>query len=163
MAQQTPAPRMLRGDEAQLFRDYEKPLRAAVRYRANVPEAIVDDACSYAWLQLCRCQPDRTAAFAWLRTVAIREAWRLARRERRERMLVDPTEPAADQLDHQLRVHCALRALAELPERQRRILTLLISGLSYAEIAQRTGTSCRTVDRQLGRARRHLRLVRDAD
>src|SRR3954451_16609261 len=40
-----------------------------------------------AWLHLLRHQPDRTNIFAWLRTVAIRETWRLAERERRETRL----------------------------------------------------------------------------
>jgi RNA polymerase sigma factor (sigma-70 family) len=51
----------------------------------------------------------------------------------------------------------ALRALAELPERQAHLLARQAAGLSYDEIAAETGDSRRTVDRQLGRARAQIR------
>lgn len=57
-------------------------------------EALIEDACAFAWMQLVGCQPERATAFAWLRTVAIREAWRLSRVERREARL---DAPAGDQ------------------------------------------------------------------
>jgi RNA polymerase sigma factor (sigma-70 family) len=155
---------MLRGDEAQLFRDYELALRAAVRHFAHVDDAIVDDACSHAWLQLLRHQPDRDNAFAWLRTVAIREAWRLAEREHRDSRLdalpatrepgTDPVQPAID-------AHEALRALAALPDRQRCYLTLIVSGCSYDEIVRHCQTTTSNVNKHLCRARRHLKAVRD--
>jgi RNA polymerase sigma factor (sigma-70 family) len=166
VAQQVPQARMLRGDEAQLFRNHELPLRAAVRHFAHVDEAIVDDACAHAWLQLMRCQPDRATAFAWLRTVAVREAWRLSKLERRDvRLDAMPSvhDSGRDAVVPSIDAREALRYLAALPHRQRRFLTLQIAGHSRTEIAAHTGATHRTVDRQLARARRHLRLVRDPD
>jgi RNA polymerase sigma factor (sigma-70 family) len=166
VAQQIPQPRMLRGDEAQLFRDHEMPLRAAVRHFARVDETVIDDACAHAWLQLMRCQPDRDRAFAWLRTVAVREAWRLSKLERRDvRLDALPSvhDPGRDALAPSIEARDALRRLAALPHRQRRFLTLQIAGHSRTEIAAQTGATPRTVDRQLARARHHLRLVSDPD
>jgi RNA polymerase sigma factor (sigma-70 family) len=157
---------MLRGDEARLFNDHELPLRAAVRHFARVDEAIVDDACAHAWLQLMRRQPDRDTAFAWLRTVAVREAWRLSKLGRRDvRLDAMPSvhDSGRDTVVPSIEAREALRRLAALPHRQRRFLTLQIAGHSRTEIAAHTGATPRTVDRQLARARRHLRLVRDPD
>jgi RNA polymerase sigma factor (sigma-70 family) len=158
--------RLLRGDEAQLFRDYEIAFKSAVRHHVNAPEPVIEDACSNAWLQLLRTQPDRTNIFAWLRTVAIREAWRLAERERRKttlERLTTHSDPHATPLEQQLAARDALALLAALPDRQRRYLTLLVAGHSRNEISEHTGSTSRMIDRQLTRARRHLRLVRDPD
>jgi hypothetical protein len=87
--QQAPKPRMLRGDEAQLYHDHSAALRAAVRHFAHANDEVVDDACSFAWLQLLRHQPNRGTVFAWLRTVAIREAWRICERDARDRTIED--------------------------------------------------------------------------
>jgi RNA polymerase sigma factor (sigma-70 family) len=155
-------PRMLRGDEAQLFAQHELPLRCAVRRAINASDAVVDDACSFAWLQLLRRQPDRHAVFAWLRTVAIREAWRLAARERRDAPLDDlppSREPRATSVERAHDARAALTTLAALPHRQRSYLTLVVSGCSYDEIARHHGTTQTNVNRHLAAARRHLRAV----
>jgi RNA polymerase sigma factor (sigma-70 family) len=155
---------MLRGDEADLFRTYEVALRAAVRSAVFGDDAIIDDACSFAWLQLLRRQPNRDSVFGWLYTVAVREAWRLHERDARERPLecVPPDrEPHRDEVVLETEAHAALAALASLPQRQRDYLTLLVTGLSYDEIARHHGVTYTTVNRHLARARHHLRLVRD--
>jgi RNA polymerase sigma factor (sigma-70 family) len=164
MAPDVPRLRLLRGDEAQLFRDYEVALKCAVRHNVNAPEQVVEDACSNAWLQLLRYQPGRTNIFAWLRTVAIREAWRAAERERREvklDRLPALRDPHATPLEQQLAARDALALLASLPERQRRYLTLLVAGHSHDEIVRHCRTTQTNVTKHLGRARRHLRLVDD--
>ena len=51
------------------------------------------------------------------------------------------------------------RALAEVPERRRRIFILRWKhGLSYAEIGAQLGISTKTVENQLARVLRHLRV-----
>jgi DNA-directed RNA polymerase specialized sigma24 family protein len=50
----------------------------------------------------------------------------------------------------------ALDTLGALRPRQRRMVGLFASGHSYDEISAATGASWRTVDRQLGRARKRL-------
>ena len=164
MAQSTPIVRMLRGDEAELFRRHEFALKRAVRAAVHAPEACIEDACSFAWLQLLRRQPDRATVFGWLRTVAVHEAWVLAARERRDGHLEefpawDERRPA--EAPPVVEAHTALRLLAELPERQRRYLALLAAGFSYDEIAHRCDATYTNVNKHLARARRHLRLVDD--
>lgn len=165
MAHDIPRARMLRGDEAKLFRDYEVALRCAVRHSVCASEAIVEDACSYAWLQLMRHQPERTSIFAWLRLVAIREGWRLAERQRRDAALDElpaGAGPQATAIDDTVAAREALATLAALPERQRRYLTLVVLGCTYREIVRRYGTTTTNVDKHLRRARRHLKAVRDS-
>jgi DNA-directed RNA polymerase specialized sigma24 family protein len=75
----------LRGDEEQLYRDHHRRLASSVRWAVQADPALIEAACARAWEQLIRHQPQRTERiFAWLRTVAIREASALARREERE-------------------------------------------------------------------------------
>jgi DNA-directed RNA polymerase specialized sigma24 family protein len=95
-----------------------------------------------------RTQPDRHAIFAWLRVVAIREAYRLSAIERRETRLAklradhrDGEHLIADPhtLDDALEALEAFRALASLPARQRVDLTLRLAGHTYEEIRHITG------------------------
>lgn len=162
MAAPPPGPCALRGDETELFAEHDLPLRRAVRWAVSASDATIDDACSFAWLQLLRCQPDRDSVFAWLRRVAIREAWRLSARDRRDApldALVPSQEPQATSLERSHDARQALRTLAALPERQRRYLALLIGGYSYVEIAARHGSSYTNVNKHLVRARGRLRTM----
>jgi RNA polymerase sigma factor (sigma-70 family) len=164
VAHEPPQARMLQGDEAQLYQDHSNPLRAAVRHFVNADDTIIEDACAFAWLQLMRHQPDRgPTLFAWLRTVAIREAWRLYERDTREPSLelFPGLDPGHDALTQQTAARDALRALVALPPKQRDTLALLILGFSYDEIAAHRRVTKTNVNRHLTRARAHLRLVRD--
>lgn len=167
MSQPTPVPHMLRGDEAEVYNTHRLALERAVRRAVIAPAACIEDACSFAWLQFLRLQPDRPTVFAWLRTVAIREAWRLSERERRDGHLEDvpawEERTTGESLRCTTEAHHALHAVAALPDRQRRYLTLLVSGHSYAEIARTTGATHTTVNKHLTRARASLRLAAPAD
>lgn len=157
----TPQPRWLHGDEATLFRSYDAALRIAVRAAVAGPDVHVDDACSHAWLQLMRHQPARDQIFAWLKVVAIRHAWRLNRTEDRDLHLdarpawIDWMFPVDD--DARLRAREALRAVADLPDRQRDYITRQAAGHTYNEIATTTGATRTNVNKHLVKARRHLR------
>jgi DNA-directed RNA polymerase specialized sigma24 family protein len=52
--------------------------------------------------------------------------------------------------------------LGRLPERQRRIVFLRLCGFMTPDIGRMTRNTPRTIDRQLGRARRTLRELRRA-
>lgn len=157
------------GDESELFRAHHEALVQRVHRSLRVPHAVAEDACSIAWIQLLRTQPDRTSVFGWLCVVATREAIRLCDRERRALPLesLSPGEraiPAArpfgsDLADDLVSTRHALEALAGLPERQREAFARLLAGYSHAEIAAATGASRRTVERLLVRARARLRQV----
>jgi DNA-directed RNA polymerase specialized sigma24 family protein len=160
MAPTTNQPVVLSGDEDQLYRTHAGKLRGVVRMKINTSDDIIDDACAFAWMQLLRCQPRRDTLFAWLRTVATREALRLDRIERRH------TAADLGRLDHpSLRDHRtdpqaqdelidALITLASLEDRQRMTLGLYALGFRHKDISEITSETARTVARLMLRARR---------
>lgn len=159
-----------RGDEDQLFRRHHHDLQRTVARAVTAPPELIEDACQMAWATLLRHQPERYAVFGWLRAVAIREAWRLSKLERRELNLEGITttegtwhEITADPraIDDTLEAREALRIVAALPDRQRVDLALQVSGFSYDEIAVLTGRRTFTnVNKHLARARARVRLAR---
>ena len=159
----TNGPRMLRGDEATVYEQHHQELERIVARAVRTSEATIQDACSFAWLQFLRRQPDRDRAIAWLSTVAIRHAWHLDARERRTLpadALGNPENlKEAAPLEASLRARGALHALADLPHPQRQCLSLVVSGHSYNEIAAATGRTRTNVNKQLTRARRNLYLT----
>jgi DNA-directed RNA polymerase specialized sigma24 family protein len=75
----------LRGDEAQLYEQFNRELVRKVRARSTRPE-LIEDACSFDWVQFMRFAPDRERSWrAWLLTTAEREAWWLHRLRRSTR------------------------------------------------------------------------------
>lgn len=152
----------VRGDEADLYRELQPRLLALLRSVMWAREQTLEDACSFAWVQLLRCQPERRSVLGWLFVCARHEALRLIAIERRtptlepvgNRHVLCFRDPVQDGTRE--RAQEALEALAALPERQRRLLALKAAGYSYTEIAAIEGISWRTVDRQLRRARARL-------
>lgn len=151
--------RETRNDQiTRLYVQLHARLEHIVRRSVVTSEAIIDDACAFAWLQLVRGDVRIETALSWLATVAIREAWRLDRLQRRCDALPEH-EPAclsADPLPAAILVREALEAVAALPSRQAEMVALHAGGHSYAEIAEQTGDSLRTVQRQLLRGKRRL-------
>lgn len=161
-------PPPLRGDEGELFARHHAALMRAVLRAVRAPEALIEDACATAWAILLRRQPDRgPTLFAWLRTVAVHEACRLSGQQRATDALEDLGSAGGDgweafaadhrTLDQTLEARRALRALAELPARERDTLTLLVAGYRYREIERLRGVTYTNVNRQLVKARRRLR------
>ena len=153
----------LHGDEAALYDRHHEVLWRRVRRHIHGPDALIDDACQQAWLILLRRQPDRATVLQWLTTVAIREAYRLSGREWRELSLDDERSPVPQETcdpEQGREARAALQALAALPERQRRYLTLRVAGHSYVEIQEHCGASRTNVNKHLYRARRSLKQVR---
>ena len=169
----------LRGDEAELFVEHNDHLLRIVRGLVVAPEALIEDACAMAWEQLLRHQPQRgPTLIGWLRVVAVREAWRLSRIQRRQPAfddVVDPDSPTAPlgdtweavipgpaDTERELEAQHALRVLAELPEKQRRYFALHVGGLRYEEIMEVTGATYTNVNKHLTRARASVRKARQA-
>jgi RNA polymerase sigma factor (sigma-70 family) len=150
------------GDEAELYRSLAPRLEQIVRGQVRAPREVIEDACHDAWTKLINHgeRVHRETALAWLARTAIREAWHLDRRERRELSLEAEAEfgraldaPArlpgpAERVEHRER----LSELHRLPERQQRLVWLRAAGLSYVEMAAYTGDTVRTVERQVLRA-----------
>jgi RNA polymerase sigma factor (sigma-70 family) len=162
-------PSRLRGDEAELYQRHQGALVRAVARAVDAPREVIEDACQDAWLILLRRQAERRSIFVWLRVVAIHEAYRLSRTACHDAHLEDlgaadgweALMPGSLSLDETIEARAALRLLAELPERERQDLALLVAGFSYREIAEMTGGRTFTnVSKQLARARARVRLAR---
>jgi RNA polymerase sigma factor (sigma-70 family) len=144
-------------------------LERAVTRATSATRPVVEEACQAAWSRLynAEVQPADPALFNWLSTTAVREAWRQARKQRRELTLVaqdesvelgqliefPAREPGPDQVAE---LRSRLGAIGRLPVRQRRMVWLQGLGYDYAEIAEETGDTLRTVERQIRRAKRTL-------
>ena len=148
---------------AALFARYDRKLRARVRSIVTTSEANVEDACMYAWLALLRHELDEVSEpYSWLTTIAIREAVKLERVDRRTRPLAldeygAQQRPGEELAAYDLLAHAAaIIQEAGLTARQLQVISLQLWGLSYEQIAVHTGDSRRTVERQLLRARSKL-------
>ena len=156
---------------AALHREEALWLERRVARLARADPLTIEDACSFAWLQLLTHMsvdlgPPSHGALGWLTMTATREAWRLeARRVRDE--LVDHraidlhrpcgrTAPSADELAAQ---HARLGLVAEIPERPRRFLMRQALGYSYREIAAHERVSMTTTNKQIARGKRSLRTL----
>lgn len=158
------------GDVDELYRLLSPRLRQIVRSDVRAPETVIEDACQIAWSHLIRHSErvHRETALSWLVTTAVREAFKLSRRERRELSLdaeLDrtgelPIPSAAPGPAELLELHDRLAEVELLPVRQQRLMWMHAAGLTYVEIAERTGDTRRTVERQLLRAKG--RLAREA-
>ncbi len=67
------------GDEAELYAQLATRLTKIVARQVRTSSANIEDACSFAWLQMLRYQPARETVLAWLIRVGTREAIRLDR------------------------------------------------------------------------------------
>lgn len=139
-----------------------------VSREVNASTAVIEDACQFAWLRLVihAARVDEDRVLAWLVTTAVRQAVRLVRRDRRE-LSLDAVDrggelnlPDVSPLPDQRAVwREQLTELRALPVRPQRLLWMHALGFSYAEIAALSGLTHRTIDRQLCRGRKRLRIA----
>lgn len=142
-------------------------LERIVRLDVSAPDAVIEDACQFAWSRLAT-DPGRVrleCVLSWLAKTAVHEAIKLLRRANRDLslelaaqetpgILSTATTAGPEELfEHRER----LEAIGTLPERQQQMLWLQGIGLTYNDIATTTGCTNRTVERQLLRAKRALR------
>ena len=159
-------------EDAQLFAAFHAELHRTVRRCVKTSAANIDDACADAWLALLRYRPqERRTLRGWLVVVAIREAVKRDRRDRRLRTLVEfgdredvgaevvadivPSLQVTDDALHEAKQ--ALQQVATLDQRDREVFVLHVAGYSYDEIAELIGATRTAVDRYLRRARCHVR------
>ena len=151
------------GDVGNLYSELAGRLEHIVRLDVRAPDAVIEDACQFAWSRLLhhRHRVHRDTVMSWLARTAVHEAFKLLRLDRREVPLEAVPEHVSSPPLHELvERREQLAGIGGLPERQQRVLWLHALGLSYAEIALHEGCTVRTVDRQLLRARQN---VRDAE
>jgi DNA-binding CsgD family transcriptional regulator len=79
--------------------------------------------------------------------------------------LIDHAAEPSRRFDDRLELIASAQELsrAHLRPREARLVGLRAAGYSREQIAELTGDSCRTVERQLGRAQRKLRVARGGD
>jgi DNA-directed RNA polymerase specialized sigma24 family protein len=165
----TPGPRS-RTDEDELYRRHYRELHRAVSHAVRAPRELIEDACQTAWATLLCRQPEPATIFAWLRVVAIQEAYRLSAIHRRDARLEQLRSEDGNwqevvagprSVDDSLEALEALGALASLPERRRTDLALKVAGYSYEEIRALTPGRTRTnVNKSLVKARARIRQLR---
>jgi RNA polymerase sigma factor (sigma-70 family) len=148
------------GDVGELYGLLARRLEQIVRLDVRAPDAVIEDACQFAWSRLLhhRHRVHRETVMSWLVRTAVHEAFKLLRRDRRELSLEAAAEAAMLASPVQLiEYRERLAELGRLPERQQRAVWLHALGLNYAEIAGHEGCTTRTVERQLLRARQAIR------
>jgi RNA polymerase sigma factor (sigma-70 family) len=161
---------------ADFYREHAARLHRGICGKTvGLDDATVEDACASAWERLLG-RPDidleRYEAYWWLYKVALREAWALGRRRRREQPVggmsgadADADEPVdldsdvADVVAQRVEHAAVDEVLGTLHWRERRELLLFAYGLSYQEIAELTGTSYTSVNRWMARGRNALRAA----
>jgi RNA polymerase sigma factor (sigma-70 family) len=149
-------------DDAQLYAKYAEKLRRLVGATVSTSDANRDDACSFAWTQLIVTQPERgESIFGWLAKVALREAWRLHRSERRDLrdeddVILDAIPGPSDAAGH-AELDALGEALRTIHHRRRRMLLLYAAGFSCREIASVYGITEERARMLVYRARLQLR------
>ena len=162
------------GDEGALYERHAERLRRSVARALGADHGHAEDACGFAWAQLCAHQPERgERIFAWLRTTAIREGITLAARQRRESAPASGAEQAEDGdsweervvapevLERALEGREAAETLKRLRPREARYLALLAAGYAYKEIAEREGVTLTNVNKHLTRGALRARELRE--
>lgn len=155
------------GDEAELFELYNDQLMRRLARVVRTSPDVIEDACSIAWAQFLRHQPDRNREWrAWLFRTAQREAWTLDQKRRETRPFEDESgdepwidEPAdrRDAFTERDELEAAVDVLGQLPPRLRRIAFLRATGHRYSEIQEITGDSRTRVSQLIRRANEHIR------
>jgi len=159
------------GAQHDLYVAYAKRLRRVVGSQVRTSDANLEDACSYAWTQLAATPLSREGSvFAWLATVAIRQALRLHRLERRDvrdgdGMILNAIEsPAASAVPaDRIAVDQVVETLRTVHPRKRRMLLLHAAGFTYQEIATEYGVSVERARMLVYRARLQVRERSEAD
>ena len=161
---------------AAMHSEHARLLERRVERRARASPETIEDACSFAWLQLLThtsidLDAPNWRALGWLTQTATREAWRLEARRRRDGLLdhaalereLRVRERTALGTDEIVALHERLALVAQLPERPRRFLLRLALGHGYREIAVEESVSLTTTNNQIARAKRLLRAVEAAE
>jgi len=162
--------RVARGDDDALgdlydrFGDVAYGLAVRILRDERLAEDAVQDAFLAVWRQAPSFRPERANARTWVLTFVHRRAVDLVRREERRRTepLAPETEPTArstaEVADLRRRREAVQRALAQLPEEQRRPIELAYyGGFSQSELAERLGEPLGTIKSRMFTGLKRLR------
>jgi DNA-directed RNA polymerase specialized sigma24 family protein len=146
----------LRGDELDLYAGFHDELYRTIRAVVFSSRETAADACSFAWLQFLRYQPDRESNWkGWMVTTAQREAWRLNAIEMRNRDLTEaevtgvlPVDPN-DHFAERVAFDAALQQLKRLPPELQRVVLVRSQVWKQEEVAEVMGIQPDQVERLL--------------
>ncbi|MCU0621485.1 MAG: sigma-70 family RNA polymerase sigma factor [Gemmatimonadales bacterium] len=152
---------------------YQTTYQAVVRYlyRKVWDADRAEDLAQEVFMRALSHRPEKPRAwvFAVAANIARDEARSAIRRRRHLTLLTSdpagrPSAPAApdDQLDEDERMGEVRSALAQLTPRDQEVLLLWDAGLSYPEIAERTGLAVGAIGTTLARARKRLVQAHEA-
>lgn len=155
------------GDEeafAELYRLHHDRLYRYCLYRlgeAHEAEDVVQEAFTRAWVNAQKTDGD-LRFYPWLRTIAGNLCADVGRRRARVHPAPDvdpgPTEGGQDRVLEAVDLVLLKQAMSRLPQRHQTVLKLReADGLSYEQLADRTGTTVGTVESLLWRARQGLK------
>ncbi len=153
---------------AELYAAQAVRVRRLVRLNVQATDTLIEDACQIAWMRLVvhRARVRRDGAPRWLVRVAVNEAFKLIRRAARDLSLDELSDEGGEGslrtpalMEELAEQRARLDAIRDLPARQQRLVWLQGLGFTYDEMADETGATRRTVERQLGRARGTLARV----
>ena len=162
--------RVASGDDDALGRLYDRFGRVAYGLALRIlrderlAEDAVQDAFLTVWRQAASFRPERANARTWVLTFVHRRAVDLVRREERRR--AEPLAPeveggtgsAAEAAELRQRREAVQRALAQLPEEQRRPIELAYyGGFSQSELADRLGEPLGTIKSRMFTGLKRLR------
>ena len=159
--------RVQMGDEqafGELYRRHHDRLYRYCLYRLGEPheaQDVVQEAFTRAWANAPRTQGD-LRFYPWLRTIAGNLCADVGRRRARVQPAADPdpglTEGGQERIIQMMDAALVKQAMARLPERHRLVLEMRErDGLTYEQLADRTGTSVGSVESLLWRARQGLK------
>jgi RNA polymerase sigma-70 factor, ECF subfamily len=156
---------MTRAERERLFQELLAENRARIQrlcYGYLGPGGDVDDLFQEVMINVWNSLPSfrgESQASTWLYRVAVNTAL-MHRRKRRatEQLpeLCDPARGAQQSLEDQERLAALRSAIATLPDQDRLIITLLLEGLSYKEIAEITGLTVNHVGVKISRIKQTL-------
>ena len=148
------------------------PVWCAVRSCSEVsaPEAVIDDACQFAWIRLLhhRHRVGRERAVSWLITTALHEAFKLVRRDGHDLSLEELLEESGDLRINRTAARARARpwaraygssSSASCPSARSASSGFRGSASAIQRWPTEADMTVRTVERQLMKARRSMRLL----
>ena len=140
----------------ELFQRHKAPVQRlcyAYLNSADEVEDLFQEIMSNVWNALPGFRGDAQAG-TWLYRIAVNTALLYRRKWKRGEELseiADQSAGAHENLEEQERLAALRSAIAELPDQDRLVITLLLEGMSYREIAEITGLTVNYVGVKLSR------------